>query len=247
MLPAIKAPSTFTKDAAQVLDGASTVQRLIGLSRLDEAAVFALLDDPETRKAIERELAQAERSGATVQWRAREALAAAVARISEVVRSPDTSAATLIKAGDLLASRSPALIRVAADVSGERTTSLMRATAAASASRARHWTVAPDRSACASSRSMALRVSGSSSRANTAASSKRLSPISRCTVLAPSRTCAASFVNVDGAFIAGSMVRAQPNHAPAWRDARGGPAPTPRSIVASVTRFGNSASEVLRL
>jgi|GEM_PF-3598801 len=103
MLPAIKAPSTFTKDAAQVLDGASTVQRLIGLSRLDEAAVFALLDDPETRKAIERELAQAERSGATVQWRAREALAAAVARISEVVRSPDTSAATLIKAGDLLA------------------------------------------------------------------------------------------------------------------------------------------------
>jgi hypothetical protein len=103
VLPVPKAPSAFVKDAAQLLGGASTVERLGGLNGLDAAAVRTLLNDPDTRKDIERELALAERSGAIVQWRAREGLAVVVARIREVCDSPDTSATTLIKAGDLLA------------------------------------------------------------------------------------------------------------------------------------------------
>ena len=102
MLTVPKSPTSFANDAAQLLSGACTVERLSGLTGLDQSAIAALLDDPEVRKEIERELAQAERSGASIRWLAREGLAVAVARIHELCAAPDTSLSALVKAGDLL-------------------------------------------------------------------------------------------------------------------------------------------------
>ena len=102
MLPVPKAPTSFANDAAQLLSGASTVERLSGLTGLDQSAIAALIDDLEVRKEIERELAHAERSGASIRWRAREGLAVAVARIHELCAAPDISLSSLVRAGDLL-------------------------------------------------------------------------------------------------------------------------------------------------
>lgn len=102
MLPVAKSP-TFAYDAAEYLIGTSSLERLVGLSGLTAEAVASLLGDPATQREVEHQLAQAERSGEVVRWRAREGLAAAVAQLQQVCANPETPASTLIKAGELLA------------------------------------------------------------------------------------------------------------------------------------------------
>lgn len=102
MLPAPES-SSFTRDAAELLGGASSLERLSGLSGVPIEAVRELLTDPQIQRSVERELAQAEQSGELVRWRAREGLASAVARLQQVCADQETSPGTLIKAGELLA------------------------------------------------------------------------------------------------------------------------------------------------